>query len=102
MKSAILTSVAVSIALAGMSACGSSKSADDQIRAKIVTEVVASGVKQNFHFDESCVKAIIDQLSAADIQAFRVNFNSPTLSAEGQSIGAKIVDCDASKVTTTS
>ncbi len=74
---------------------------DSEIRDRLVQEVIASGAAASYAFGESCVAGLIAQLSAADIQAFRENFQNPTLSPEGKNIGNKIIDCDPSKVTTT-
>ena len=74
---------------------------DDEIRAQLVKGVIESGVAANYTFEKSCVTGLVAQLSASDIQAFRVDFRNPVLSAAGQSIGSKIITCDASKTTTT-
>lgn len=73
---------------------------DAEVRTRLAAEVVASGTQANYTFDPVCVKGIVDQLSASDIQAFRENFNSPALSAEGQALGNKIIACDKSKTST--
>ncbi len=73
---------------------------DAEVRTRLAAEVVASGTQASYIFDPACVKGIVDQLSASDVQAFRENFNSPTLSAEGQALGNKIIACDKSKTST--
>ncbi len=74
---------------------------DDSIRKQILAQVIDFGGKGGMKLDQACVTAIIAQLSPADLQQFRANFNSPKVSAEGNALGNKILGCDSNKPTST-
>lgn len=74
---------------------------DDSVRKQILAQVIDFGGKGGMKLDVACVTGIIAQLSAADLQKFRENFNSPKVSAEGNALGNKILGCDTSKPTST-
>ena len=70
---------------------------DKEVKAQIVKEVLAFGSQAGYAFDAACVTATIAKLSAADLEAFRVSFSDPVLSAEGEAIGSQILECDPSR-----
>lgn len=75
---------------------------DDEIRQQILAQVMEFGNKAGYKLDQACVVGIVAQLSAADLQEFRKNFNSPAVSPEGNALGNKILSCDPSQPTSTS
>ena len=74
---------------------------DDSIRKQILAQVIDFGGKSGMKLDPACATGIVAQLSPADLQQFRVNFNSPKVSAEGNALGNKILGCDTNKPTST-
>ena len=101
MKSALPRLLLVtSFAVLGLSACGSSDSADNSGSAPVVTAVgtdaqvleqfsqvwVTQAGLAGFATDPACVLAVLRKLGTADIQRLRNNINSPTFTEDGQTI----------------
>jgi len=73
---------------------------DDEIRSQI-TEGLVSQQQSGYTIDKTCIAAVVARLSAADVQSFRDNFNSPALSPEGIALGGDLNKCLTADSTTT-
>ena len=73
---------------------------DDEIRQKVVDQVITLGSNAGHSFDVGCVSGVVAQLNSGDLQAFRANFTTPALSANGLALSNKIMSCDRSPTAT--
>ena len=73
---------------------------DDEMRAQI-TDGLVSQEQSGYTIDKTCIAAVVARLTAADLQSFRDNFNSPALSPEGIALGGDLNKCLTADSTTT-
>lgn len=100
MKSVLLRTFVVSVTLLGLSACGSSNSADNSGSAPVVTAVgtdaqvieqfaqvwVSQAGAAGFAADQACVMTVAAKLDTADVQKLRESIELPKLSEAGQAL----------------
>ena len=73
---------------------------DSEIRQQVVDQVITLGSNAGHSFDVGCVSGVVAQLNSGDLQAFRANFTTPALSANGFALSNKIMSCDKSPTAT--
>ena len=80
---------------------GADTSGLDDVHAQVYTMALAVIADKAVTVDDACVKAIIAQLSAADAKLIvdAGPTGSPTLSASGEALGAKLPGCTITPTT---